>query len=474
MTLLEQIRDNIRKALEEKAAKMAEIDAVLNTVETEGRSDLTTEEQTRFAELRQQCADLEKRIDDELRPREAELAEHEKRKADTATALAGLPDQPARTDPAKVKNEPRTYSLNAERSQGVSFLRDVMNGQLFGDIDARDRLARHMREAKLEREARALRDGIEARDVGTGAFAGLTVPQYLTELVAPVRRAGRPVADIANSHPLPADGMTVNISRITTGTATAIQATENAAAQETDIDDTLLTVNVRTIAGQQDVSRQAIDRSTGADDIVIADLVSAYNTNLDNQILNADGTSGTHLGIRSTVGIVAVTYTDTTPTPAELFPKFGDLIQQVQGGVFMGVTHFVFHPRRWWWLAVTLGTSFPLLTILSAGTQQAGQVGDSDYEGDNRGILGVPAVLDANIPTNLGAATNEDAILGVTAPELHLWEEANAPMFIRAEQTAAGNLTVKFVVWGYSAFAAGRYPGAHGTISGTGLVAPTF
>ncbi len=75
--------------------------------------------------------------------------------------------------------------------------------------------------------------------------------------------------------------------------------------------------------------------------------------------------------------------------------------------------------------------------------------------------------------TNLGAGT-EDVILGVTASELHLWEEPSAPLMIRAEEPGAPSLQVKFVVYGYSAFTAGRYPGAHGTISGTGLAAPTF
>jgi hypothetical protein len=33
--------------------------------------------------------------------------------------------------------------------------------------------------------------GVQLRDVGTGAFAGLTVPQYLIDLFAPLARAGR-------------------------------------------------------------------------------------------------------------------------------------------------------------------------------------------------------------------------------------------------------------------------------------------
>jgi hypothetical protein len=59
--------------------------------------------------------------------------------------------------------------------------------------------------------------------------------------------------------------MTVNISRITTATSVALQASENTAVSETNIDDTLLTENVQTAAGQQTLSRQAIDRGTGVD-----------------------------------------------------------------------------------------------------------------------------------------------------------------------------------------------------------------
>jgi len=107
-------------------------------------------------------------------------------------------------------------------------------------------------------------------------------------------------------------------------------------------------------------------------------------------------------------------------------------------------------------------------------TDQAGSIGSTEYMAASRQVLGIPVVLDANLPTNLGVGTNQDPILGVTADELHLWEDANAPLFIRAEQTAAGSLSVKLVVYGYSAFSAGRYPGAHGVIAGTGMVTPVF
>ena len=57
------------------------------------------------------------------------------------------------------------------------------------------------------------------------------------------------------------------------------------AVQETDADDTLLTINVRTISGQQDLSRQVLDRTTGGDSVIIEDLIGAYHEELDRQIL---------------------------------------------------------------------------------------------------------------------------------------------------------------------------------------------
>ena len=85
---------------------------------------------------------------------------------------------------------PRGRMYGAEQQKrGVSFVADVVNAQLRGDLDAAQRLQRHMQEERAE--------GVEVRDVGTGAFTGLTVPQYLTDLVAPPKRAMRPVADLA-------------------------------------------------------------------------------------------------------------------------------------------------------------------------------------------------------------------------------------------------------------------------------------
>lgn len=374
--------------------------------------------------------------------------------------------RPAYDQVARTGAEPHTYTRETCR-QGVSFIRDLVRSYHPASGAERDRLARHMTEARVDSP-----DMLQ-RDVGTGAFAGLTVPQYLTDLVAPAVAKGRPLADNCRKLDLPPDGMVIDISRVTTATSAAVQATENAGVSETDIDDTLLAVNVRTIAGQQDVSRQVIDRSVNADQVVIEDLVRRYHTALDNSIINDDGTSGTHLGIRSTTSIIAVTYTDATPTPSEAWGPLWDLQQQIESGVYAAASHLVMHPRRWAFFCSAIGTNQAMLGQMGVAPLLLGEEQSKAYGAGVRGILaGLPVIVDANIPTTI--SSTQDTILAVTDNELFLWEQPGSPLLIRAEEVGVGTLTVKLVVYGYSAFTAGRYPGAHGAITGTGLTTPTF
>jgi HK97 family phage major capsid protein len=275
---------------------------------------------------------------------------------------------------------------------------------------------------------------------------------------------------------LPAAGMTLNISRMTTGTSTAIQASENDAISETNADDTLLTVNVRTIAGQQDISKQAIERGTGIDAFIIQDLIRGWHTTLDNQIINGDGTSGSILGIRSTTGINDITYNEAAPTAENLYPKLADAYQQVQTSVFQNPTHWIMHPRRLAFLLASVDQAGRPLVVPTLGgpmNAMATGAGQAFYGNSGYSLMGLPIVADANVTTTAGGGT-EDQIYCVNANELHLWEQPGSPFALNFDATGAGSLTIKSVVYGYAAFTAGRYPGATSRILGTGLVAPTF
>lgn len=375
------------------------------------------------------------------------------------------PSQPERITAGETHD--RTY----RRGDGRSFFSDAYRFQRHADPEARERLERHGREVVADMRAA----GVEYRDVGTGQFAGLTIPQYLVDLFAPVARAGSPLVNVMRKAPLPDEGMVLSISRGTTGTAVAAQATENAAVQETDFDDTKLDVDVRTYAGQQDVSRQALERSRLVDEIVFGDLVADYFTKLDNACINADGTSGTHLGARSTVGIIAKAYTDASPTVLEFYSAMADAIQQVNKQRFAPASTIIMAPRRWGWLtAAGDSAGRPIVLAGDAGPQNPLAIGDAAAYGNYVGTLhGLPVITDANILENLG--TNEDMVLVLrNTDHILFWEGDGMPRQLRFEETAGGNLSVKLVVYGYSAVTFGRYPKGVATVGGTGLITPTF
>ena len=444
LTQLQEKRNSKNELIDATLNRAAEEDRDLNEIEVANVSALALEIEKLDARI-QQVSEIETRKQAAI-----ELAKKVEVSTPETRQVGGW----------KVTSEEPTYH---ERGS-FSFLADAISSEFSRDADATERIARYNREVKLEK-----------RDVGTANFAGLVVPQYLIDLYAPLARAGRPVADISRKHPLPAQGMTVNISKVTTGTAVGYQASENDTATETNIDDTLLTVNVNTIAGMQDVSKQAILRGANIEEVVLADLISAYNTKLDYGILNGSGSSGEPVGLTTALTQV-VTYTDASPTVGELYPKIVDAIQRVQSNVFSGPNYILMHPRRLGFLLAAVdSTNRPLVVPNANGPMNAiGTFSGLGYgQSGQYSMLGLPIITDANVTTTNGAGSNEDIIYVVSSDEMHLWEAPQMPTYVRFEQPD-GKVAIRIVLFGFSAFTAQRRPLAGAYIGGTGLVTPSF
>ena len=448
MHLLDQLVD--------RRAEITEaMTAICDTAAEETRDISDTEDQN-LKDLAGESETLDARIT-ELRDIQVRNLEAARLRAEVSTPG----DTADEAVTVRVVDEPLTYAQTAK----TSFFRDLYASQIHHDPQAQARIVRHSAEMD-----------VEYRDSSTASFAGLVVPQYLTQLAAELARAGRPFANLCTQLPLPSDGMTINISRVTTGASAAVQATENSAVSETDLDDTLLTVSIRTIAGQQDVSRQALDRGTGVDAIIMADLSSAIATALDLGCISGDGTSGALLGIQNITGLNAITYTDGSPTVAEFYPKLMDAVQQINSGRYAGPDLIVMHPRRAAWLFSAVGSDSRPIVLPTAGVpQNAMGVGPvAGYGLNGLQLAGIPVVADANISTTGGAGSNEDRVFVVRRADMLLFESAGAPSMVRMDQTDGGNLTVKLVAYQYAAAVFGRYPAAISVISGTGLAAPSF
>jgi hypothetical protein len=457
----------------------AQIKAILALAGSEGRSNLTSEEDTEVTELfgAQDQAKLDMRgIESKLETSQrvkAEEQEVERQAKETTATPAAAQRRPAYDQVTRVGTEERTYHPGVDR-KGAMFLRDVARQFLYNDVQSGERLSRHMHEERVERAVYIQR---AAGDTLTSNWAGLVVPQYITDMKAPAIAALRPFANVCNSHDLPPDGMSVNISRVTTASSVALQATELTAVSATSLDDTLLTENVQTAAGQQTLSRQAIDRGTGIEEVVMDDLYRRYATTLDSTLLN-QATTG--------MSAVATATAFTTASPAFMSATAADSLYGKVLGSTAGVeaallaygfpTHAVMNSRRWHWINSKVSALWPGVTQPGTDTQAGGMNVGAGYDAGVRGILpnGLKVVVDNNVGTAFGTATNEDEIYIVPSSECHLWEDPGAPVFIRAEQAAAASLGVVLVLYGYFAYSFRRYSNGMGKVGGTGLTVPTF
>jgi len=448
MSLLDIVRGKIADALDKREAHQAELDAIIDAASTEAR-DLNDAETTAFADAKAAIDTVDSDLK-ALRAREAELADIEARKQAAAAV------RPVSFGGAVVRNEARTYDAE-DRSK--SFFVDAYRSHFHSDPDARDRIQRHMREVEVER-----------RDITSGTLNGLIPPLYLLDQAAELARAMRPFADVVPGYTLPANGMSVVVTKVTTGTGTAVQTSENSAATEVDMVTTDITIPVVTIMGQQDVSRQAIERGSVTDSLIFNDLLADYATKLESNIISGAGSAGASRGILNVTGISTETFSGTTV--ASFISKVNGALSAVSSNRFAPATVIVMHPRRWHWLLAQSDTAGRPLVVPTAQVASNPQgLGQTGY-GQVGTFVGLPVIVSANVPTNLGASTNEDRVIVTRLSDHAIWERGVVSFTF--DQAVNAPATVRLAVAGYSAFTAERYPAGTAVIAGTGLVAPTF
>lgn len=446
-TLIERVQERIAQLQARDAEIVEELNALADDPEARGLdTDAALE---RVAELRTERESVTEDLS-AAQETEAKLAEKVER-SERAAAV-----RPAEIGGAVIKSEARTYDAHSERER--SFFQDAYNAQFNSNRQAAERIERHMREVEVER-----------RDITSGTFNGLIPPLYLLDQVAELARAMRPFANVVPGYQLPANGMEVVVTKVTTGTATAVQSAENNEAQETNLVTTDISIPVVTIMGQQDLSRQAIERGTISDSLVFSDLLADYATKLDRNVLSGGGSAGESDGI---LEIATQTQTWTGTTVATFISKLNGALNDVASNRFAPATVVVMHPRRWHWLlaqADTVGRNIVLPSVNQP--QNAAGIGMTGY-GPVGSLAGLPVVTDANIPTNFGAATNEDRVIVTRLSDHALWESGISTF--QFEQAVNPPATIRLAVAGYSAFTAERYVAATALVVGSGLVAPAF
>ncbi|MFE0383328.1 phage major capsid protein [Streptomyces bungoensis] len=451
-SLIEQLR---ARRTDEHAA----LDAILDKAKR-GKRGLTSGESTLFDKGEAEIRALDERIAELEEQQRADDAASEmsRRFAPGAAARRAATEQrnsPMPTASLRV-NEPSTYSREGRNSYFLDLARVAMSG----DSEARKRLERN---------------NAEQRAVSTtnGSGGEFVPPAWLVDQYVRYARPHRVFADLIETQPLPAGTDVIQIPKVSGGTGTAVQGTQNSQVQVTDMQTTSVSAPVFTVAGGQVASLQMIEQSPiRTDEVILSDLAAAYAQNLDTLYLTGSGSAGQPQGILGLSGINTVTFSGTSLTGTNsLYSAVASAISKVWTTRFAAPTAILMHPRRFaWMLAQVDSSNRPIILPPNAGGafNAAGLVApDLSAEGPAGYFAGLPVYLDPNIPTNLGTGTNEDRIIVLKADDVFAWEgNFKAEAF---PQTYANQLSLFLRVYNYAAFQAARYPQSVSVISGTGL-----
>jgi HK97 family phage major capsid protein len=461
---MDELREQVRALLEARSKAHEAGLAVAEKAKSENRS-LTAEE---TAEVEKYVA--EKRAADEKRSvieKEIEKLEADER-ADRLAAEARAKYGTRPTSSTTV-NEPATYRRNGPHSWFLDFAR------MGKDFEARERIVRGQRERMAEMEKRSV-------DMTTAAGAGgeFAPPLWEIDQFVAFLRPHRVIADLIGSRTLPKGVSSINLPKVATGTAVAVQTTQGTQVQDTAMTTTSVGSGIITLAGQQTVSLQLLEQSGIAfDEVVLRDLAEDYAAKVDVQILTAAASAPWQGGgLANVAGAGSVTYTDASPAVAgtgKLYAKIAQAIETVATTRYLPPTAIVMHPRRWGWITASFDGNNRPLVVPSAFAMNPVGTQDQIPQETVRAVgqmQGLPVFTDANIPTNLGAGTNQDVIYVLRESDLYFYESPLQSASFDA--TYAGALEVLYRVHAYSAFIAQRYPASICAISGTGLVTPSF
>ncbi|MFI6759369.1 phage major capsid protein [Micromonospora sp. NPDC050417] len=244
----------------------------------EAKRDLTPDELRTIKEQGDKAATLYTQIEDltEIETRNAKVAQMA---AQIHTAMHGdgsggpnldPQDGPIRLGGATTQDrDPGHYRSLSEGGQN-SFFRDLYRSR-HGDDGAARRLVEHTR----------------ALDTGTEGV-GIVAPKWLVDEFAPLARQGRALANAVRNIPLGDDPRPITLPKQTGGTDAEVteQANENDPVDGDDAwDSDVDTVAPKPTSGTQNVSRQMLDMSSPAVDVLIyGDLIAAYNLKVERKV----------------------------------------------------------------------------------------------------------------------------------------------------------------------------------------------
>lgn len=391
------------------------IDGLQNRAAEEGR-DLSADELRTISEQAEQAKGLFGQIES--------LTEIENRNAKVAEMASAVGTETRGTSgTTAVDRDPGHY--RSEQDGGKhSFFADMYRARVTGDDESARRLVEHNR---------ALSTG--SQGVGTVA------PHWLTQEFDTLARQGRRLALAVRNIPLGDDPRPLTLPKQIAGTDSVVaeQASENTAvggadAWDSDVD----TVSPKPTAGKQTVSRQMVDMSSPAIDLLIyGDLMEVYNAKVEAKVgsglVTAAGAAVTTFASEATNWTGADVILDSV---VDLGIAVRNARKRPADVLAMNVTRY----GKFLKLRDTDGRPLIARSGLGQGVNVAG-VGSLDADGI---IEGLAVMATDGIPTSY-----PESYLAFRAADQILFE-SNMLRF-RFEEVS-GPESIVLGIWGYTAF----------------------
>ena len=337
-----------------------------------------------------------------------------------------------------------------------SFFRDLTEAARYPGNAQLAAVERLQRSAALTADVSRM---TESRDIGIAAMAGTIPPRYLLEYAATAARAASPLFDALDKIPLGGEGTQVVIGRIAGTGASAGFVGEGAGPESPDVTSTALTLDVKLVTGLVTETWTFFNRAGPTSDLVIAkDLGEAVGTAAEVGIINGPGGPNSPIGMLNTTGVTTTTFTSGAPTVATLIQKICACATTAALARKQRPNVCVMHSRRWLWICSQSDTSLQPVVGLSTTPPDP----TSPYVGV---IGGMGVVISDNMPINLGAGADQDAVILVRKQDMFLAvDDAHMAISVILAQPMVNLWAGEYLI-----FSAARYPSGVGVLTGTGL-----
>ena len=343
---------------------------------------------------------------------------------------------PTESETATVENTPAVEATPTVEAAAVEAARPAVTAMAYTkpriEVTAAKYVENTIRAAMGDDTARQY---IAAAD-NTTDNAGLVPTRQLSEIINPLGTTIRPSIEAISRGVLPDAGMTFEIPKITAMPVVAVAA-EDAAFTDTDQTSAFLSVDVKKYAGQQTFSVELLDRTSPAFfDELVRNMAAAYAKATDAAV-NAALITGATADATTTV---------TYPTAAELLGIVARGAASVYGATLGLANPFarnmIVNTSQWSNIMTLNDAGRPIYTA-SQPQNAGGAVSPTALQGNVAG-------LNLYVTPNTAAGTDTDGSIIIVNPDAYTWYES--PTYrLRAESTAAGQITIGY--YGYGAIA---------------------